>query len=122
MTEKAYRVTAQGRQTIRRDVLALITEHYPGIDPTEVLAAANFVNVPDDIAVAFKVMHTVRRSDGENIGGDFSHMVTAGPSDWEAAHADAMDACEPIEYVMDTWVRVKSETRTIGGGPSDDDG
>ena len=44
-------------------------------------------------------MYAIRRADGEPMG-DYSHLIVAGPHDWEPAEADSDYADEPITYEL----------------------
>lgn len=92
-----------------------------GKPPEELLRSYNFVPVPNDIALAFKIMHTISRADGEMIGGEFAHFQAAGPEDWQLAQDEATGECARIEFAMDTWVRVKTENRWFGDEPEDEE-
>ena len=64
-------------------------------------------------------MVTVSRADGDLIFGEFQFYVVSGESDaWETAQDDVTDLdddpeAQPVEFVMETWRRVTSVSRTL---------
>lgn len=58
------------------------------------------------------LVHLVRRTDGSEIGGDYSFMVASGPKDWDAAESDAEGWDGPVDYDLVTLVVQGVETRT----------
>lgn len=58
-------------------------------------------------------VHLVRRTDGSEIGGDYSFFLASGPKDWDAAESDAEGWDGPVEYDLVTLVVQGVETRTL---------
>lgn len=69
-------------------------------------------------------MWTLSRADGDRMGGDeYEFWSASGPDDWEYAvdemvGADEDEEAEPVEFVIEEWVKVRSHRRVIAPIPS----
>lgn len=72
-------------------------------------------------AKKLEYFHTLRRADGCDIGGEYAFLVAINERDWDGAENDADDLDEQQEYVLDTWVHVRRQTRLLGPEPIEDD-
>lgn len=56
---------------------------------------------------------TISRVDGAAMGDDYLWYVADDLNSWEHAEDDSEDAFDPIEYIIEEWVRVDYRTRTF---------
>ncbi len=66
-----------------------------------------------DATTTPRSLHTVARTDGMEIHGDYSFMVADHEDDWTSAETDAEYRDEPVDYELVTWHAVKVQTRTF---------
>lgn len=78
----------------------------------------------DDAVMSGDRMWTLSRADGDLIGGDYEFYSAADADDWSTAvdemigAGDDDDDAEPVEFVIEEWVKVRTHHRTIAPIPA----
>lgn len=81
------------------------------------------VDTPQEITIRdekLEYFHTLHRADDREMG-EYAFYKTDDETDWTAAEVDADDGWEQVEYVLDTWVLVRRQTRLLGPEPEPDE-